>query len=140
LGGLGLAADDDLERRPDLGVTGGDEAEGYALPERGREAAGGDGPDDRPRLVRYLGALAGRRALQHLQRHAHAGRALGELAHDPRRAREVALLAAVLVDREGEVSLDRRDGLVEVVAVERQAGLQAQAVPRPQADRLDAGV
>ena len=51
-----------------------------------------------------------------------------EFLDDARRAREIALFAAVLVDGEGEVALHRADGFVEVVAIERQAGFQAQRV------------
>src|SRR5689334_14807506 len=67
---------------------------------------------------------------------APARRALGEFAGDARRAGEVAALAAGLVDGEGEVGLDGADGLVQVVAVERQAGLQAQGIACAQADGL----
>ena len=49
-------------------------------------------------------------------------------------------LAAALADGEIEAGLDRRDGVVEVVAIERQAGLEAQAVAGAQADRLDPSV
>ena len=47
-------------------------------------------------------------------------------------------LAAALADGEVEPGLDGRDGVVEVVAVERQAGLEPQAVAGAEADGLDA--
>ena len=36
----------------------------------------------------------------------------------------------------GEAGLDRGDGLVQVVAIQRQAGFEAQGIPRAQADGL----
>src|SRR5258708_2805745 len=50
----------------------------------------------------------------------------GRSADRPRGAGEVLALEPLLRHREAEVGLDRRDGLVEVVAVERQARLQPQ--------------
>ena len=102
------------------------------------EAAGGDRADRR--AVRRVsdrrrpraparGRRAGcRRACAPGRRQARAGcaRAPGK---PPSRA-------APLGDGEGQVGLDRRRGLVEVVAVERQPGLEAQRIARAEADRL----
>ena len=54
------------------------------------------------------------------------------------RAREAALAAAALLHRPHEVGLDRARRLVDVVAVEAEAGLEAQRVARAEPDRLHA--
>ena len=62
----------------------------------------------------------------------------GELVLDALGAGEAALDAAPLLDRPGEAGLDRARGLVDVVAVEAEAGLEPQRVARAEADRLHA--
>src|SRR3990167_5541856 len=48
--------------------------------------------------------------------------------------RKVAGVAALLGDGEAQVGLDGADGLIDVVTIKRQAGLQAQAVAGAEAD------
>ena len=101
------------------------------------EAARGDEAD--PRAVRRqdLGAVAHRRAAQRAEADALARRAVAQArAGCARRPESRRRRAASLGDGEGEVGLDRRGGLVEVVAVERQARLQAERIARAEADRL----
>ena len=68
----------------------------------------------------------------------------GELALDRRRARVAAGTRAArpanLLDRPGQAGLDRRRRRVDVVAVEAQAGLEAQRVARAEAGGLDLGL
>ena len=123
---------------PGAGQGGRDEAHGDRRAEAGREAAAGDPADDRAVGVGDLGALAGRRAFQHLQ--ARRARASGRRPARARCARAPGKSPAsqpALGEGEGQAGLDRRDGLVGVVAIERQAGLQPQRIARAQADRLD---
>src|SRR5690606_26978197 len=46
-----------------------------------------------------------------------------------------ALLAAALLDCPSHIGLDRRGGLVEIVAVEAETGFQAQRIARAEAGR-----
>ena len=55
-------------------------------------------------------------------------------------ARKSAFAAAALLDRPGEPGLDGARGLVDIVAVEAEAGFEAEAVAGAEADRLDADV
>ena len=57
-----------------------------------------------------------------------------------RRAQEIGLRAAALLDGPGEPGLDGRGQLVDVAAVEAQPGFRAQAVPRAEAAGEDAGL
>ena len=82
-----------------------------------------------------LRALAGGRLALGPEPDQLARRPLLELAQDDLGTGEAALLAPPLADRPGEPGLDRGGGGVDVVAVERQAGLQAQRVARTQAGR-----
>ena len=90
------------------------------------------------------GAFAHRHPLQADQADPLGGRAGGELAVDHRGAGVAAVARAAgaphLLDRPGEAGFDRRGGRVDVVAVQAQAGLQAQRVARAQADRADLGL
>ena len=113
------------------------EAERDGAIERGREAAGGDAADRGAGGIEDFGALAGRGALDE-EADADAAQIAGEFLEDAWRAGEIGGLAAALGDGEVEPGLGGRDRLVEVVAVERQAGLEAQAVAGAKADRLDA--
>ena len=110
-----------------------------AVAEAGREAAGGDDADRRLPAASAISApsRAGR-AFQHLQPHADAREGPSASSrHDPRRRRGSRRASRRrLLHGEGQARLDRRGGLVQVVAVERQAGLQPQRVAGAQADGL----
>jgi hypothetical protein len=71
------------------------------------------------------------------QSHQPARRALRQLSQEDRGAGKAALLAAALADGPGEPRLDRAGGAVDLVAVERQARLQPQRIPRSQPGRAD---
>ena len=77
--------------------------------------------------VQHLGAFAGGGALDQQAYAASRGPVL-QLSQDALRPREVASVAPAAGDGEAEVGLDRAGGLVQVVAVERQARLEPQAV------------
>jgi hypothetical protein len=78
------------------------------------------------------------------QAHALAGRAAGQVALDhggsgvAAGARSAG--AAHLLDGPGQAGFDRAGGGVDVVAVQAQAGFQAQRVACAQAGRLDFGL
>ncbi len=54
-----------------------------------------------------------------------------------RGAGESVLLAAALGDRPGQARLNRRGGLVNIVSVEAEPGLEPQRIPRAETDRHD---
>src|SRR5690606_4008985 len=89
-----------------------------------------------PRRLQNLGALAGRRTALGLDADADARRSVAQLALDALGAGEAALLATALLNRPDEARLHRRGHLVQLMAVEAEAGLQPQRVARTQADRL----
>jgi hypothetical protein len=137
LGGLRAAAHLDGQLLAGLGLVWRDEAHGDRAAEAGGEAAAGDdadrlaaGPEDRR-------ALPGRRAVEPREPDPQTSRAVGQFPGDALGAAARAGLQPLLGDREAEIGLDRRDGGVEVVAIERQAGLEPQGIPGPQADRPD---
>ncbi len=88
----------------------------------------------------HLGALAHRRAPGGANADAQPLRAVRQLLQDAFRAGEVSVLAPRLADGEGEVRLDRRGGLVEVVPVERQPGLEPERIARAEPDGLHLGL
>ena len=119
----------------------GDVAHRDVLAQAGAERARADLPDPR-RTVREqdVGVLP-RRGAPGDQPDPPDGDAVGELPLDDVAAEEVAGVAPPLPDRPREARLDGRDVLVEVVAVEAQARLEAQGVARAQAAEADgAGV
>jgi hypothetical protein len=61
---------------------------------------------------------------------------LRQRGEDPLGTCETAFRLAALGNGEGEIGLYRRDLLVKVVAVERQAGLEPQRIAGAEADRL----
>jgi len=134
LGRLGLAPHQGRQLGAHRSQAGLDESQGDRPTQGGREAAGRDPADNFAIGGEHLGALAGRRALDG-QADTHAAEAAGQLAEDASGAGNIAGLAPAPGDREAQVGLDRADGLVEVMTVERQARLQAQGIPRPEADR-----
>src|SRR5579862_5083615 len=89
--------------------------------------------------VENFRAVAGRRTLDQ-QADANAGKIAGELLENSSGAREIGGFAAPLANGKIEPGLGWRDGLVEVVAIERQAGLKTKAVTGAEADRLDARI
>ena len=93
-------------------------------------------PITAPSAASDLRALAHRRAAGRADADALARGPVGEFAQDALGAGEAALRAPPLRDGEGQVGLDRRRRLVEVVAVERQPGFQPQRIARAEADRL----
>ena len=88
--------------------------------------------------VQDLGAFARGRAFDQQADAERGRRRRAMLAQDALGAGEIRGLAPALRDGEAEIGFDRRGGLVEVVAVKRQAGLEAQRIARAEADRLDA--
>src|SRR5262249_2454483 len=102
-------------------------------------AAAGDATDNRPACAGDLSALARRRALD-AQTDAAAVEPTMQLADGFRRARKVLGREALLGDGEIQRRLDRGDGLVEVVAIKRQAGFEPQRVSGAEADRTRAFV
>ena len=113
-----------------------DIAHGDGAPERGREAARRDLADDLA-AEHDLRAFARDRLAFGEKTDALARRALGDLLLDDRGAGEAALHATFLADAPQENRLDGRGGGVDVVAVEAEAGFEAQRIARAQADRLD---
>src|SRR4249920_2878498 len=111
-------------------------AHGDGAAERGREAA-------RRHLAHDLAgecdlrALARDRLAVGQKTDPLARRAVGDLLLDDRGAREAALLAAFLADAPQQAGLDRRGRGVDVVAVETEAGFEAQRIAGAQTDRLD---
>ena len=91
-----------------------------------------------PQRRQDLGALARRRASVGPDADALPLGAIGQLVLNALGAGEAALAAPPLLDRPGEARLDGAGGLVDVVAVEAEARLQAQRVARAEADRLHA--
>ena len=116
-----------------------DVAHGDGAAERGREAARRDLADDLA-ADRDLRALARDRLAVGQKTDPLARRAFGDLLLDDRGAGEAALLAALLADAPQQARLDRRGRGVDVVAVEAEAGFEAQRIARAQADRLDLGL
>ena len=92
-------------------------------------------PMARPREIADRGAVAGRRLAVEDDADAQPRRAVGELAGDAIGAGKAALGAPALGDGEAEIGLDRRRGLVDVVAVEAEAGLEPQRIAGAEADR-----
>src|SRR6185437_109731 len=108
--------------------------------ERGREAAAGDradlfaaGIDDRRVAARDLPAFR-------LDADAAPRRALRELALDDRGTGKAAFLAPPLLDRPGEIGLDRRRAFVNIVAVKAEPGFEPQRIARAKSRRRDLGL
>ena len=87
-----------------------------------------------------LRAVARGRAVVGLDADAAARRAVRELPRDDGGAGIAALGAAALGDRPGEIGLDRRGGLVDVVAVEAKPRLEPQRVARAEPGGLHLGL
>ena len=135
-GGLSATADENLEFRARRCMVRRHKAERNGAAQRGRKATRGDLADHRARGIGDLGPLARRGAFDG-EADADAAGLVGEFAEDTRGAGEIGGLAAALRDGEVKPGLDRRNALVEVVAVERQAGLKTEAVAGAEADGLD---
>mmetsp|Transcript_21803 Transcript_21803/g.85364 ORF Transcript_21803/g.85364 Transcript_21803/m.85364 type:complete len:361 (+) Transcript_21803:556-1638(+) len=125
-------------------MGGGQVGQRHRLVDRRAERAAGDDADLGAVGGDDLGALAHRHALLANEADALARRPVRELGVDDGRAGVAtgtgATGAAHLLDRPGDARLDRRGGGVDVVAVQAQAGFQAQRIARAQADGLDLGV
>mmetsp|Transcript_17116 Transcript_17116/g.52003 ORF Transcript_17116/g.52003 Transcript_17116/m.52003 type:complete len:299 (-) Transcript_17116:626-1522(-) len=142
LGGDALAADFDRELGAFLGQGGGDVAHGDGGGEAGGDGAGGDDADFGV-AVEELGALAsgcfvGGEADAFFRE--FLGLALGR--QEVRGAEEGlsgAAARAGRAERPQQRGLHRVDGLVEVVAVETEAGFEAEAVAGAEAAGLDGG-
>src|SRR6218665_1851459 len=139
LGRLGAATDRHLEFCAGDGMCRWHEAEGDGLAQRWREAAAGDDADGGAGCIEDLCAFAGRGAFDD-QADANADEFALTLREDACGAREVCCLPAALGYGKAEAGFDGGDGLVEVVAIERQAGLEAQAVAGAKTDGFDAGI
>ena len=135
-GGERLAAHHQIHGRADRGTIGGDIAHGDRAVDAGSEAARGDDAERVAEQRQDLGALARRRAAVRLDADAAALGAVGQLVLDALGAGEAALAAAALLHRPDEIGLDRARRLVDVVAIEAEARLQAQRVARAEPDRL----
>lgn len=131
-----LPADSDLELRAGLGVSFRDVSHRHVLAQAGRERARGDLADARPVGEQDVGVLPWRRAAGDEPDPPH-GNAVGELLLDDVAAEEVAGVAPPLADRPRQPCLDGGDVLVEVVAVQAQAGLEAERVARAEAAEAD---
>ncbi|MDT4843046.1 hypothetical protein FQZ97_769640 [compost metagenome] len=122
-------------------MAGRDIAHGHRSAQAGAEAAAGDTADDGAVGVDDLGAFAHRYALLGQQADALARYALTLLGEHALRAGEAAgpcaIGAAGLGDGPGQAGLDRRGGRAHVMAVEAQAGFQAQRVAGAEADGPD---
>ncbi len=127
-------------RRARLGEAAVDVAHGERAVDGRAEATGGDGADRLAVGRLHDRALARGRPPVGQDADAQARRAFGEFLLDAGGAREAAFRAAALLDRPGQASLDRRRGGVDVVAVEAEPGLEAQAVAGAEADRLHARI
>lgn len=115
-----------------------DIAHGDVLLERRAGAAAGNLADGSTGLVDDLGAFTGRSAVDDEADtpsvDASTALALGlELGKDGVSAMETTLLAAVLWDDPRESALDGRGGVIQVVAVQTHAGLEAEAIAGAQA-------
>src|SRR5262249_2119465 len=99
----------------------------------GRKAAARDDTDFTA-VRENGGALARRLAALGANADAFARRTILQLTEDARRAREIAGLAAALLDRPLERRFDRAGRLVNVVAVEAEARLEAQRIARTESD------
>src|SRR5690606_16014791 len=94
---------------------------------RWREAAGGDLADHVARAVGDLGAFAGGRTFDE-EPDARAAQLAAMLPEDAVGAGEIAGLSAAFGYGEAEPRFRRRNGFVEVVAIERQASLEAERI------------
>src|SRR5262249_60943925 len=94
-------------------------------------------PDQGAVAVAAPGPRARGRAAVRLEPDAAARRPVGELILDARGAGKAAFLAPPPRDRPGKPGLDRRRGLVDVVAVEAQARFQSQRIAGAEAGELD---
>src|SRR5690606_12036444 len=134
--GKRLAAHHEGERRAGRGVFRRDVAHGDRRIDAGAEAARRDRADLLALVVQHFGAFAGRRAAFGPDAGQLAADAVSELLLYDRRAGKAAFLAAALRDRPVESGLDRRRRGVDVVAVQAEAGLEAQGIARAESDRL----
>ncbi len=139
--GRGEAAAADLDRAGGAGGGRGGGEVGHRdwSPERRAEAAAGDQPGDFA-VDDDRGALAHRLAAVDREADAPAARAFGELCEDDRGPGKAAVGAPPLRHREGQPGLDRGRVGGQVVAVERQPGLEPQRVARAQPDRPHLGL
>src|SRR6266566_2552976 len=129
-----LAANADAERRSDLRERRRDVRQGDVLFDRRSVGAAGHATDDRP-AVRDLVAMASHAAIDDEPGDLPVrSRGLLRGDHVAPGERFVELAGPA------EAGLDRVGGLIDVVAVEREASLQAERVARAEADRLDSAV
>ena len=136
MAGSVLAAHDERELGAGRGEGRLDIAHGDRAADGRAEAARGDDADRAAAEIADLRAVAGRRpALGARPTRSRAGPSR-ELAGDAIGAGEAALGAAALGDGEAEIGLDRRGGLVDVVAIEAEAGLEPERIARAEPDRL----
>ena len=115
---------------------------GDVLLEHGRESATGDLANLGAVGCEDLGPGSRGRAFANLEADASLGDGRGclELRLDDVAADEIALLAAGLADGPGQAGFDGTNVLVEVVAVEAQARLQAEGIARAEAAHAGVGV
>src|SRR6187200_2002753 len=133
-----LAAHHQIDGRADLGVIRLHVAHRHGAIDAGAEAARGDDADALAAGRKNLGALASRRASVRPDADALLLGATGQFLLNALGAGEAAPAAPPLLDRPGEARLDGAGGLVDVVAVEAEARLEAQRVARAEADGLHA--
>src|SRR5882724_6526636 len=134
LGRQRLVAHDDLQIGARGGVRGFDIAHGDRSVGGGPESAAGDLADAAAGPVLDLRVGAYGRATFGANTDEPARRAFLQLALDHLGADEAAVAAPTLADRPGECRLDRRGGLIDIVAVEAQAGLEPQRIAGAESD------
>src|SRR5579863_7119632 len=99
------------------------------------EAAGGDAADRPAFFADNVGAFARRSLAVRPQANAASRRTIGHLAKNAFSARKAAFFAPSLRDRPREACLDGARRLVDVVAIEAEAGLQPKGIAGAKADR-----
>src|SRR5215472_3758794 len=139
LGRQRLAANDQVEGMAGGGHSGLGIAHSQRTVEARAEAAAGDLADLPAGGVLDFRMLAGRLAALGQDADAPALGALPQLALDDRGPRKATLAPAALADTPGEPGLDGGRGLVDVMAVKAEPGLEPQRIPRAQADGLHLG-
>src|SRR5690606_28428025 len=112
------------------------EAHGDGLAQRGRKAAAGDNANGRAGGVEDFGPFAGWGAF-HDQADANTRGTVLAFSENATGTGKIGRLTATLGDGKAQDCFDGRDGFVELMAIEGQAGLEPQTVASAEANRLD---
>ena len=124
---------------PGVAKAGGTKPIAMGAPKLGEKTAAGHNADLATCVVGDDRAFP-RRGAGDPQADAHPSERATHLARNQRGAWKIPGFQPALGHRESETRFDRRDGLVGVVAIEREAGLQPQGIAGAQPDGLDPGV